>query len=229
MMALPSDGLDGTPTVPLPFIGDGPDWDAEVTAGGEAGTAIHGGELGADGYVQVGDTDRWQGEVVGYAAASGGSASLRAGNVPQLGAEHWGRLMFGPFVWPPDDSGMSGGGLFSIEAEHRLDVGALPALSGRKDGLRGAFGREALGLTMTGLTVLAEATRVDFVEVGFGNAWSWQDGQSIHDQIGFHGTFVRVCHERGLELPERCVEVLPFQALGVEGGSSAAIATLQPV
>jgi hypothetical protein len=230
VMALPSDGLDGTPTVPLPYVGDGPDWDADLSAGGEAGTALQGGELGADAYVQAGDTDRWNGQIVGYAAATGGSVDLRGGSrdVPRLGGEHWARLVFEPFFATPD-SGMPGGGLFSTEAEHRLDIGALPALTGRKDGLRGAFGREELGFTTRGLSVYGRETRVDFAEIGFGNAWTWQDGVPLHDQMGFHAVFVRECHERGDELPERCVEVMPFQALGVEGGSSAAIGTVEPV
>jgi hypothetical protein len=226
VMALPADGLDGTPTVPLPYVGPGDDWDAGLGAGGEAGTAARGGDVAVDGYVQTGDTDRWHGTIVGYAAATGGSIDLRAGDLPRLGAEHWARLSFEPYVAVPDSPA---GGLFSTELEHRLDIGALPSLFGRKDGPRGAFGREAIGFTTRGVSVYGDETRVDIVDIGVGNAWTWQDGQPLHDQIGFHGTFVRECHEREGALPERCVEVVPFQALGVEGGSSAAIVAVQPV
>ena len=227
VMALPADGLDGTPTVPLPSVGDGVDWDAGVGVGGTAGTAERGGEVDVDGYVAAGARGWLPDALFDAAVATGGQVALRAGDEPGLGVDHWARAHWLPLF---QERSLPGGdtSMWPLELEHRFELGALPALDGRKDGARTAFGREQLGGTMQGITWSDAERRVEFVEIGVGWAWSWIEGAALHRQIGWHGMFGRVCGERGADLPEHCVEIVPFQALGVEGGSSAAIVSLQP-
>ena len=61
------------------------------------------------------------------------------------------------------------------------------------------------------------------------SAWSAEGGGPTHHQTGAHAVFGRHCHVRSAPAPARCLDIVWFDMLGVEGGASAAIGTLYPV
>jgi hypothetical protein len=207
--ALPAPGLDGTPIAPV--AADDRGWQVTLAAGGEAGTAASAGGVGVDARAAaIGDYDDVDGVLhVQGIAATGGTASLRAGGPGWLAASHWAHLSYDAL--PTDDG--TGIGLFTGAIEHHLDVGAVPSLFASRDAVRAGFAREQLGFTARGLSLLWDGgdRRVDLIDEGMALAWTWQPDGRRRREAGMHGEMVRYCRARSAA-PAYCADVLRFTA-----------------
>jgi hypothetical protein len=215
---LGGDAVAGVPMLPSPDTG----WDAALSASGGGGTQGQTGAVGLDGYAAArGDAAFDDGtQVLSGAVATGGSVRVRGGELPLLELEHWAHL---------DWRGRGAASLLIPRGsfEHQASLGAVPSLFARRDLARGTFGREQLGGAMSASFDLG-GSRLDLVEVGFGDARTVEAGAPVHHQTGAHGVVARYCRGRA-DGPDACLDAITIEMLGVEGGSGAALGVFYPV
>jgi hypothetical protein len=155
------------------------------------------------------------------------SAEARGGTDAPLAAH----TDFSVFFGDVDAPGLPTAGLMVMTIRGSTDLAGLPRLDSRRDVHRGAYSGAAVSGTFVGLRGGNGRRRYEFLEVGMGGARSRQTddtGSIAHREETMHGAFGRSCRLRARPAPDACVTIIPFDALGVTGGSSAAVGTFYP-
>jgi hypothetical protein len=186
----------------------------DVSAGGTAQGDVAYGSAAADGAA----TSDWASDFYHFTLSGSAGVEARGGTVAPLAAHAEGEAFLGDLP----TAGVESGGLFVTTVDASADAGGLPALDARRDVHRGAYSDAAASFEVVGLRGTDGRHLYTFLEAGVGNQLSAQDG-IVHTQQTMHAAFVRGCKLRARPAPDRCVVVLPFDAIGVTGGSEAAV------